>query len=554
MESQRSQRSQGADNSSSEHRRPVRTLPPPAKSKAPADSTGNGLGLENARSLDSHVRSRLEFGLGSRLPDLRIYTGADAAGLASRESARAVTYGRDIAFGSGEFRPGTFSGDALLAHEAAHALQQQKGNGNQTERDSESEATRASATAFSRMAGNMVSPAALGGGALSLRRCGKSDVQRALEGTIPWTGDLARKALDQYRGMSSADRQKTFDRYYPTGVYQTMLAALTPEDAAGSYADVIRDITAKAQLAATLGAAKASGMGSLDQMAQAQAGEMQKRNEAAAKAANPVGPPPTQAQVAAQQTTQVAQTSIAPGVAVMSPADIAKWTAAANVEIDRVVAYAAAHHPELHLSKADFIVDVPGIELRGKGVIADEQVIGGKAVARVGETFARYSQANPGYVLSVVVHELHGHIEYGPYGAPGTELGLSVYDAAAAKMKGYTQPAAGSEGRRSELDAYAYQETEIYSVLRSYNYHVSPSAADSGKLPDIVNPDALTTWHVKTIKDQWEPHVAEALLHGLYRRLVLDPRISAAALHAFERAVRANYTGPDASTAGTILQ
>jgi hypothetical protein len=197
---------------------------------------------------------------------------------------------------------------------------------------------------------------------------------------------------------------------------------------------------------------------------------------------------------------------------------------------------------------------VPGIELRGKGVIADEQVVGGKAVARVGETFARYSQANPGYVLSVVVHELHGHIEYGPYGTAGTELGLSVYDAAAAKMPGYTQPPAGSEGRRSELDAYAYQETEIYSVLRSYNYHVSPSAADSGKLPDIVNPDVLTTWHVKTIKDQWEPHVAQALLHGLYRRLVLDPRISAAALHAFERAVRANYTGADASIAGTILQ
>lgn len=544
-------RSQGRGNGLQEHRRPPRALADPPHRKANGPSPGNAPGLEKGRALDSQTRSRLEYGLGTVVPDLRIHTGSVAASLAEREASRAITYGFDIAFASGEFQPGTFGGDALLAHEAAHALQQAKGNGSQGESDSETEATRASASASLRMTGTPTSPALLGGSALSLRRCGKSDAQQALDGARPWTPELARKALDQYRGMSGADREKAFKRYYPTGAYQKMLAALTPEDTAGAYADVIREIAQRAQVSATLESAKASGLGGMDQMAQAQAEMMRKRAEDAARASNPAGPPPTPAQVDAEHTKQVQENaSVQPGAPVMSPADIAKWTAAATAEIPKVVALAAANHPELHLAATDFMVDVPGIELRGKNVIADEQIVSGKAVARVGETFARYAAANPAYVLSVVVHELHGHIEYGTYGAPGTELGLTVYDAAAARMPGYHRPA----NRTPELDLYAYQETEIYSVLRSYDYHTSPSAKDLPTLPDIMNPEAMVTWHIKTTRENFEPHVAEALLHGLYRRLVIDPRISAAALHAFERAVRANYTGPDASVAGTILQ
>jgi hypothetical protein len=39
-------------------------------------------------------------------------------------SARAFTVGRDIFFGSGEYRPETADGRALLTHELAHVVQQ----------------------------------------------------------------------------------------------------------------------------------------------------------------------------------------------------------------------------------------------------------------------------------------------------------------------------------------------------------------------------------------------------------------------------------------------
>src|SRR5262249_833574 len=46
------------------------------------------------------------------------------AALAASLNARAFTIGQDIAFGLGEYRPGTPVGDALIAHELAHVVQQ----------------------------------------------------------------------------------------------------------------------------------------------------------------------------------------------------------------------------------------------------------------------------------------------------------------------------------------------------------------------------------------------------------------------------------------------
>src|SRR5205085_1959819 len=47
--------------------------------------------------------------------------------LASEYSARAFTVGTDIAFGRGEYRPGSLSGDLMIAHELAHVIQQKGG-------------------------------------------------------------------------------------------------------------------------------------------------------------------------------------------------------------------------------------------------------------------------------------------------------------------------------------------------------------------------------------------------------------------------------------------
>jgi hypothetical protein len=76
------------------------------------------------RPLDRSVSRMLETGLGTSVGDVRVHTGDAAASLARAVSARAFTVGSDIFFGSGEYRPGSHDGNALIAHEVAHTVQQ----------------------------------------------------------------------------------------------------------------------------------------------------------------------------------------------------------------------------------------------------------------------------------------------------------------------------------------------------------------------------------------------------------------------------------------------
>jgi hypothetical protein len=80
---------------------------------------GEPLGAAHASALSS--------AFGSNLSAVRVHTGPGAQQAADAAGARAVTYGQDIAFASGEYQPGTEAGDALIAHEVAHAVQQAGG-------------------------------------------------------------------------------------------------------------------------------------------------------------------------------------------------------------------------------------------------------------------------------------------------------------------------------------------------------------------------------------------------------------------------------------------
>ena len=55
---------------------------------------------------------------------VRVHTDAKAGELSSQLNARAFTIGSDVAFAGGEYQPGTLIGDALIAHELAHVVQQ----------------------------------------------------------------------------------------------------------------------------------------------------------------------------------------------------------------------------------------------------------------------------------------------------------------------------------------------------------------------------------------------------------------------------------------------
>ncbi|HSR50668.1 MAG TPA: DUF4157 domain-containing protein [Acidobacteriota bacterium] len=100
-----------------------------------AKSKGGGLRNEGApetmlarlgrgKPLDGGVRGRMESAFGRSFASVRTHTDNQAAGLSDELNARAFTVGRHVAFGAGQYRPGTMIGDALIAHELAHVVQQ----------------------------------------------------------------------------------------------------------------------------------------------------------------------------------------------------------------------------------------------------------------------------------------------------------------------------------------------------------------------------------------------------------------------------------------------
>lgn len=78
-------------------------------------------------SLDTAVQRQLEQGLGANLSDVRVHTDGEADALARAVDAVAFTSGRDIFFRQGAYNPASPEGQWLLAHEAAHVVQQAAG-------------------------------------------------------------------------------------------------------------------------------------------------------------------------------------------------------------------------------------------------------------------------------------------------------------------------------------------------------------------------------------------------------------------------------------------
>jgi hypothetical protein len=118
--------------------------------------------LRSGSPLDGGVKSRMESAFGHDFSRVRVHTDGQAANLSSTVNARAFTVGEQVAFGAGEYQPGTLIGDALIAHELAHVVQQggaatstdaplQKGDGAYTalEEDADQSAVGAVVSAWS---------------------------------------------------------------------------------------------------------------------------------------------------------------------------------------------------------------------------------------------------------------------------------------------------------------------------------------------------------------------------------------------------------------------
>lgn len=97
---------------------PPRRLPRPAPLSHPALPTPGG---GTAEPLPDDTRRRYEASLGADLSAVRVHRLPEAH---AALSTRAFTYGPHIAFAPGQWQPGTADGQALLAHELAHVIQQ----------------------------------------------------------------------------------------------------------------------------------------------------------------------------------------------------------------------------------------------------------------------------------------------------------------------------------------------------------------------------------------------------------------------------------------------
>jgi hypothetical protein len=126
--------------------------------------------------LDGGVRSSMETAFGADFSHVRLHVGSQAEALSSELNARAFTVGEHVAFGSGEYRPGTLVGDALIAHELAHVLQQDRavsvprGATAAHEADADLSAHAALSSSLSPSRRGAASPARMRAG-LSLQRC-----------------------------------------------------------------------------------------------------------------------------------------------------------------------------------------------------------------------------------------------------------------------------------------------------------------------------------------------------------------------------------------------
>ncbi len=77
--------------------------------------------------LSEDARNDFEPRFGRDFGDVRVHTGGEADRAARSIDAEAFTYGSDVVFKSGNYRPDTDQGKELLAHELTHVVQQTGG-------------------------------------------------------------------------------------------------------------------------------------------------------------------------------------------------------------------------------------------------------------------------------------------------------------------------------------------------------------------------------------------------------------------------------------------
>lgn len=122
----------GAENRVDRDRTPSQTVSADKGASGAVDEETESLvrsGVQgNGKSLPDETRASFESKMGADFSDVRVHTGSTANEAARSINAEAYTIGADIVFADGKYRPKSFLGRQLLAHELAHTLQQSGSN------------------------------------------------------------------------------------------------------------------------------------------------------------------------------------------------------------------------------------------------------------------------------------------------------------------------------------------------------------------------------------------------------------------------------------------
>ena len=410
------------------------------------------------------VRARMESAFGRSFGGVRLHTDGVGAHLSDGLNARAFTVGRHVAFGRGEFRPGTIAGDALIAHELAHVVQQGASNdprsegrtrgGNSTplERDADRSAVSAVASLWNGARGSarrmrsQATPTLQSG--LALSRCGTSDRQKE----INRLGDV------QY-GFLEKRRKEEEDRLRKEMEEDAKKKGLPPPATAPTVD--LADVT----------------------------------NKDADKHALPASPTADWDSVA----------------------DKPAWEADAKKVIESVVA--SVKGTEIEPSLTGLTIEATPERALKEGYYAKFSPRDHKIL--VSMSWIALAKKNPKNVWENIVHEGGGHRAYGgTYSSEIMEAALSKLPAAQVeKIKGKE----GSQERRKYFEAYGYPETEIYSAVwqRRYQHPESGNAPETGG----IDTDENIVKRLNVMKDVLEPTVMVAVLKELKRRIDANAQI-----------------------------
>jgi hypothetical protein len=482
--------------------------------------------------------------LGTDLSAVRVHTDGNAAASALRLGAAAYTVGTNIVFAHGRYEPHTGAGRRLLAHELVHVLQLGGSVGNGPARSASRPADE------DEMAADRVAQAALAGLPLPapLTRPGlavgmqvKPDPFDVLRAGTPLAAPQAEDMLRHYETLDPAERDAVVSAFARVGAADSPLRRWLAALAVGSlrgHRAVLSDIGERVQ---RLAVEKTSGktlaeLGAEEAAFLLPAAEKEARaqvNEDAKKAGRP---PPTSvsdadiARAHAEATEKASpvrppENKTAWDRVKETPGEEAKWNARATKAISAVVDACHKVAPELGIVAANLNWAPDVIAGRGRNVFA----LSGEPLT-IGMRFVETAEADPEYVVSVVVHEIAGHPDFGE--------ATNSYEAKIFAEAHNQVPRLGATWTYGSRHTYGYIGTETYAALREVPYYRELSPADAARgLGRSIIPEENVANKIGLVKKLYPPGVAKAVVQGLYERFRTDPRISEDALALFEAAV-----------------